>query len=215
MSCDIGRPNGASGLVDDQALHAAGPVLEIAELQKLRHRGRQREGRQRQIDAGQPQRRLAEQEAEGEADDAGDRQCQSVIDADMFHQDRRGVGADRIERALAQRKLAAAAGQDVQRQHREAVDQQHRQLEDDEVLHEQRHQDQEAQHDQRGTSAERHRPFRNRLDDRDIDGDVLRAAERHGILGSDSIAGLLVAASCIVLMLKLASRWAGRTVRRV
>ena len=147
-----------------QALHAAGPLLEIAELQKLRHRGRQREGRQRQIDAGEPQRRLAEQEAERKADDAGDRQRQGVVHADMFHQDRRGVGADRVERALSQRKLAAAAGQDVQRQNREGVDQQHRQLEDDEVLHEQRRHDQHRQHDQRGPVAERHRPLRNGLD---------------------------------------------------
>jgi len=56
----------------------------------------------------------------------------------MFHQDRRGVGADRVKRALAQRKLPAAAGQNVQRQHRERVDQQHGELEDDEVLHEHR-----------------------------------------------------------------------------
>jgi hypothetical protein len=55
----------------------------------------------------------------------------------MFHQDRRGVGADGVERALSQRKLPTAAGQDIQRQNREAVDQEHRQLEDDEVLHEQ------------------------------------------------------------------------------
>jgi len=41
----------------------------------------------------------------------------------MFHQDRRRVGADRVEGTLAKRKLAAATGQDVQRQYREAVDQ--------------------------------------------------------------------------------------------
>ena len=159
-----------------QALHAAGPVLETAELQQLRHRGRQRKGRQRQIDAAQAQRRLAEQESEGKADDAGDRQGQGVIDVGVFHQDRRGIGADRVERALAQRELAAAAGQDVQRQHRKRIDQQHRQLEDDEVLHEQRHDDQQRQHHQRGAVAERHGPLGNGLDGRRFGDDFLNCA---------------------------------------
>ena len=108
------------GLGDDQALHAAGPVLENAELQQLRHGDGEREGRQRQIDAAQPQRRLAEQEARRETDQPGDRQRQRIVDVGMFHQDRGRIGADRVERALAERELAAAAGQDVQRQHRDA-----------------------------------------------------------------------------------------------
>ena len=69
-------------LGDDEALHAAGPVLEEVQLQQLRHRGGEREGRKREIDAGQPQRRLAEQEAEAEADHAGDRQRQRVVDVE-------------------------------------------------------------------------------------------------------------------------------------
>ena len=164
------------GFGHHQALHAAGPFLEIAELQKLRHRGCQCKGGQRQIDAGETQRRLAEQKPETETDDAGDRQRQRVIHAAMFHQDRRGVGADRVESALAQRKLPAAAGQDVQRQHGEAVDQQHRELEDDEILHEQRRADQQHQHDQRGAVAERHGPLGNGLDGRGFGDDFLNCA---------------------------------------
>ena len=33
-----GRPNGRVGLDEDDALHAAGPVLEVLVLQQLRHR---------------------------------------------------------------------------------------------------------------------------------------------------------------------------------
>ncbi len=136
------------GLGHHQPLHAAGPLLEEAELQQLRHRGRERKGRQSEVDAGEPQRRLAEQKSEAEADHARDRQGQRVVDVELLHQDRRGIGADRVERALAQRKLPAAAGQDIERQNGEAVDQQHRELEDDEVLHEQGNDEQQRQHDQ-------------------------------------------------------------------
>ena len=50
-------------LDDDDALHAAGPVLERRRLQDLRRRDGEREGREREIDALEPQRRQAEQEA--------------------------------------------------------------------------------------------------------------------------------------------------------
>jgi hypothetical protein len=90
-----------------------------------------------------------------------DRQRQRVVHPDMFHQDRRRIGADRVERALAKRELPASAGQDVQRQHGKAVDQEHRHLEDDEVLDEQRRERQRGQHHQRGAQAERHGALRN------------------------------------------------------
>ena len=61
------QPEGRVGLQDDDALHAAGPVLERRELQDLRRRDREREGREREIDRLEPQRRQAEQEAGDEA----------------------------------------------------------------------------------------------------------------------------------------------------
>jgi hypothetical protein len=103
-----------------------------------------------------PESRNAEQEAGQETDRAGDRQGQHVVDAAVLHQDRRGVRAERVERALAERELAAAAGQDVEREHRDSVDQHHRHLEDDEVLYEQRCCEQQHQHRDRGVAAERH-----------------------------------------------------------
>ena len=121
-------------------------MLDHAELQQLRHRHGEGEGRQREVDAGQPQRGKTEQEADDEADDAGGRQRQDVVDAAVFDQDRGSVGADSIERALPERELAAAAGEDVERQHGDAVDQQHRHLEDDEVSDEQRQGKQDDQH---------------------------------------------------------------------
>src|SRR6185312_10058754 len=71
---------------------------------------------------------------------------------------------ERIEGALAERELAAAAGQDVQRQNGDAVDQNRRQLEDDEVLHEQRHHKQDQQYGNRSARAERHGSLGNGID---------------------------------------------------
>jgi len=59
--------------------------------------------------------------------------------------------------------------------HRKPVDQQHRHLEDDEVLHEQRKADQQHQHDQRGAGAERHRALWNGFE-RGGGGDFLHGA---------------------------------------
>ena len=115
---------------------------------------------------------LPNRKPNAEADDARDRQRQRVVHADVFHQDRRRIGADRVERALAERELPAAAGQDVEREHRDPVDQDHRHLEDDEVLHEQRRDDQRGQDHQRGAEAQRHGPLRNGLDGRGFCDDV-------------------------------------------
>ena len=54
-------------LDDDDALHAAGPVLDVLVLQQLRHRHAEREGGEREVVAFEPQRRQAEQEADDEA----------------------------------------------------------------------------------------------------------------------------------------------------
>src|SRR5262249_48083156 len=55
-------------------------------------------------------------------------------------------------------------GEDVQRKHRQPVDQEHRQLEDDEVLGEQRHDQEQQQHHEGGAGADRHGPLRNGFD---------------------------------------------------
>ena len=123
------QPERRVRLVDDQALHAAGPGLERVVLQHLRHRDRQRECGQRQIQPAQPQRRQADQEAEPRADDRRDRQRRPVGHLVLVHQDRGGVGADRIERAVAERDLAVEASQDGQPEDRDRVDHHHGELE--------------------------------------------------------------------------------------
>ncbi len=117
------------GLDDDDALHAAGPVLDGLVLQQLRHRHAEREGGQREVVAFEPQRRQPEQEADDEAHGAGDRHRRPVRHAEPVHQDRRDVGADRVERAVAERDLAVVAGQDVEAEQRDRVDQHQRELE--------------------------------------------------------------------------------------
>ena len=176
MSCDIDSPNGASGLVTTRPCTPPVQCSKKSEFQELRHGERQRKSRERQVSPRQPQRRQTEHETEGKANNASDWQRQRVVHVGVFHQDRRRVGADRVERALAERELAASAGQDVQRQHRKPVDQQHRQLEDDEVLDEQRYETQRGQHHQRGAEAKRHGAFRNGFDGRGFCDDVFSSA---------------------------------------
>src|SRR5947207_1027226 len=48
------------GLGDDDALHAAGPLLKVVELEKLRHRDAEGEGREREVQALEPERRQPE-----------------------------------------------------------------------------------------------------------------------------------------------------------
>src|SRR4051794_8022351 len=151
-------------------------MLDEVELQQLWHRHCEREGRQRQINAAQPQRRQAEQKSESKADQSGDGQRQRIVHVGMFDQDRRGIGAERVERALAQRKLSAAAGQDIERQHRDGVDQHGGELKDEEVLDEERNQQQQNQYPQRGAEAERHGLFGNGVDRRRFGGGFLNSA---------------------------------------
>jgi hypothetical protein len=105
------------GLVEHDALHAAGQALEPLVFQDLRHRQRQRKGGERQVVALELERRQAEQVADDEADDGRARQRRPIRHVQMVHQHGRGVGADGVERAVAQRDLAVEAGQQVEPQH--------------------------------------------------------------------------------------------------
>jgi hypothetical protein len=98
-------------------------------LQELRHRDAERERRQRQVVAFEAQRRQAEQEADDEAEHAGDRHRGPVRVTVAVHQDCRRVRADRVERTVAERDLAVVAGQDVEAEQRDRVDQHERELE--------------------------------------------------------------------------------------
>ena len=124
-----GSPNGASGLTMTMPCDAAGPLLEALVFQDLRHRDAEREGGEREVQAFEPQRRQAEQEAGDEADHAGDRDRRPVRHAGLVHQDRRRVGADRVEGAMAERDLAVVAGQHVEAEQRDRIDQHQRELE--------------------------------------------------------------------------------------
>ena len=110
------------GLVEHDALHAAGQALEPLVFQDLRHGERQREGREREVVALELERRQAEQVADDEADDRRRRQGRPVRHVEMVHQDRRRVGADGVEGAVAERDLAVEAGQQVEPEHRDRRD---------------------------------------------------------------------------------------------
>ena len=105
------------GLVEHDALHAAGQALQPLVFQDLRHGERQREGGEREVVALELERRQAEQVADDEADDRRRRQGRPVRHVEMVHQDRRRIGADGIEGAVAERDLAVEAGQQVQAEH--------------------------------------------------------------------------------------------------
>src|SRR5581483_12257652 len=66
------QPIGGVGLADDDALHAARPLLEILEFENLRRRHRERKGGKREIVTLEPEGRAAKEKAGDEADGAGE-----------------------------------------------------------------------------------------------------------------------------------------------
>ena len=127
-------------MLDNEALDAAGPALKPVIFQNLRHRDGKREGRQRQIQVLQPQRRQPEQEANDKADDTRRRQGPDVPDTVIVHQDRRGIGTDPIKGAVPERELTVKAGQQVEAQDRQAVDHDLGQLKDQKAFADKRDQ---------------------------------------------------------------------------
>ena len=97
-----------------QALRAAGESVEALVAENLRRRDGEREGRQRQIEAAEPQGGKAEQEARAEADRAGDRNRRPIGKTGFRHQDRRAVAADGKKGAVAEGDLAVEAGEEIE-----------------------------------------------------------------------------------------------------
>src|SRR5216684_2496264 len=110
------QPSRRVRLADDDALHAAGPRLQMLVFENLGRRDRKRERRERKIMSFEPQGRPAEQKPGDEANQAGER-------------DRRRVGADRVERAVPERDLAVEARQHVEAEQDDGIDQDLRRLE--------------------------------------------------------------------------------------
>ena len=126
------------GLDDDDALDAAGPMLDALVFEDLRGRDRQRKGREREIEPLQPQRRQAEQEAGAQADQAGRGDRRPIGQVPAIHHDRGGIGADREERAMAERNLPVVAGEDVETEQRDGITDRQRELESPIVADEER-----------------------------------------------------------------------------
>lgn len=93
----------------------------------------------------QPQGRQAEQEADDETGRARGRKGGVIRKIGLVHQDRRGIGADPVKRAVPERELAIEAGQQVEPEDRERVDHHQRQLEHDKALADQRYQQSDDQ----------------------------------------------------------------------
>ena len=120
------RPAGDHGCRRGQTLRAAGEPVEA--LDQLRRRHRQSERHQREVEAAQAQRRDPEREAGGEADRGCHRDRRQMRPARLRHQDRRHVGAEREERAVAERDLPAVADQQVEPERGDGVGQHEREL---------------------------------------------------------------------------------------
>src|SRR6266850_2381915 len=116
------------GFRDDDALHAAGPLLEVMVLQQLRHRHAEREGREGEVKPLQAQRRQPEQEAGDEAHAAGGGHHRPVRRARLVDEDRGAVGAQGVEGAVPEGDLAVVAGEDVEPEQRDGVNQHQREL---------------------------------------------------------------------------------------
>src|ERR1700722_15177588 len=109
--------------VDLDTLDAAGPIIESLEFENLGSRHGEGKGGKGEVQTFEPQRRQPEQETGTQTDRTGDRHGRPIRNASLVEQDRRRVGADRVERSVAQRNLAVEAGQDVESQHSYGVDQ--------------------------------------------------------------------------------------------
>ena len=85
----------------------------------------------------------------------------------MVHQNRRHIGADRVERAVAERDLAVVAGQHVEAEQRDRVRQDQGQLEDavvaEEEWHSARQRERDGEGDQLATLDAGHRYTRTTL----------------------------------------------------
>ncbi len=134
-----GQAEGRPGLVEVDALDAARPISRGLVFQDLRRRDGERESGKRQIKPFEPQRRPAEEEADDQRDEAGNRHRRPIRDArHLGQQDRRGIAADGEESAMAQRDLAVEAGEDVEAQKRDRVDDDQRHLREVEVAERER-----------------------------------------------------------------------------
>ena len=135
-------------LEQPQALAASCQPGEL--LQQRGHRDREGERGEREVDAREPQRRQADQEADDAGGDPGQRDRPDVAPV-LVHRERRGrVAADRHQRAVAERDLARVAGEDVQPDDRDEEDARLREVARVEVADEVRRQRVEHEHRGRG-----------------------------------------------------------------
>jgi len=111
----------------NEALLAAGPIVEI--FQQLRHGDRHRQGDKRQIGPFEAQRRQSEQHAERETDQRRRRQRRPVGHAIAVHQNGGGVSARGEETAMTQRDLPVITGENVKPEYSNGVDHHLSQLE--------------------------------------------------------------------------------------
>ena len=94
------------------AVRAAGEVLPV--LQDQPDDLAEAERDDGEIVAAQPQHRKAEQHAPERRQDAGERQADPERDAEVLRDQRVGIGADRVERDIAEVEQAGEADHDIQ-----------------------------------------------------------------------------------------------------
>src|SRR6185312_14638462 len=116
-------------LIEHDALHAAGQRRDAIIVQELRRRDGEREGRQREIEAFEAQRRQTEEKTDDETERAGDRDCHPIGHANLRDEDRRRIRADREKRTVAERDLTVVADQKIEAEQCDGVDDHHRRLE--------------------------------------------------------------------------------------
>ena len=153
----LAQERGRLGLGDYDALHAAGPFLEVVVLEELRHGNAEREGGEREVKALQAQRRQPKEESGHQAHRARRGKGRPVGRAEPVHQDGGGIRADRVEGAVPERDLAVVAGEDVEPEKRDRVDQHERELERAVVAdHERQHARDRDEHHNADGRASRH-----------------------------------------------------------
>ena len=105
-------------------LDAVAAAEELRELQRqLRHGDREREGREREVDAGEAERRQPDEQAADEADRRTPSASSAIeVRVVVARHDRGRVAADGHEGAVADRDLARVPGEDVEAEDRDEED---------------------------------------------------------------------------------------------
>jgi hypothetical protein len=108
------QAEGRVGPIEVEALHAARPGAQVTGFERLRHREREGEGGQGEVEAGKARDHAAEEVAGRQTHEAGGEDPRVGRHVAVAHQHRQRVGAEPVERAVAEGHQSGLARDQVE-----------------------------------------------------------------------------------------------------